>query len=560
MLRRRSQAERPAGVDQLPRRGGRVGGRAAQRRPRAGVAELVARPEGLVSSRGRSPGRSGRPAADPRLVDRDPRGGRARLPSGNRALQLRLSPVETDARSAEPLPAAAAPARCRLSRRAQPAPGAAVPPSRRGGRRGGRVADRPRRHARSAGRRPRLPPARRPRASRHRRSRPSTATVVRIAGDGEFAYSTFRLENPDRFVIDLAGRRQPQRARRPLRSAATWSSACAWPSSSRRRSRCRAWSSTSSDAVVPAIERTARRPAGRRFGDGAGARSPSRRVADGPARPPSRRAAVDSRPAAAPAPSGPSSLRTSPRRPGAGIERRAEVAAGAGRRSPPRPRRGRPVAAEHVAARRGRRRRRRRRADGRAGGRRACQTRSSAQPLGERASRSTSASRSSFNLTDADIKDVLRTFAQICGLNIVVQPGVARHGHRRARERAVGPGAGADPQDQRPRLRARGQRHAHRAALDAAARRREEEQQLRAGAGALGPAAHRDQAHQLRRRRQIAASPAPRRSRSRRQPVSSAARHRRRTHQHADHQGAAGLHGHRDRGDRERSTRPSRRS
>ncbi|MCM2269333.1 MAG: type IV pilus secretin PilQ [Thermoanaerobaculia bacterium] len=29
--------------------------------------------------------------------------------------------------------------------------------------------------------------------------------VVRIAGDGEFAYSTFRLENPERFVIDLDG-------------------------------------------------------------------------------------------------------------------------------------------------------------------------------------------------------------------------------------------------------------------------------------------------------------------------------------------------------------------
>ena len=30
-------------------------------------------------------------------------------------------------------------------------------------------------------------------------------TVVRVAGDGEFAYSTFRLENPERFVIDLTG-------------------------------------------------------------------------------------------------------------------------------------------------------------------------------------------------------------------------------------------------------------------------------------------------------------------------------------------------------------------
>ena len=30
-------------------------------------------------------------------------------------------------------------------------------------------------------------------------------TVVRIAGDGEFAYSMFQLENPERFVVDLAG-------------------------------------------------------------------------------------------------------------------------------------------------------------------------------------------------------------------------------------------------------------------------------------------------------------------------------------------------------------------
>jgi type IV pilus assembly protein PilQ len=30
-------------------------------------------------------------------------------------------------------------------------------------------------------------------------------SVVRIAGDGDFAYSTFRLENPERFVVDLEG-------------------------------------------------------------------------------------------------------------------------------------------------------------------------------------------------------------------------------------------------------------------------------------------------------------------------------------------------------------------
>lgn len=30
-------------------------------------------------------------------------------------------------------------------------------------------------------------------------------TLIRVEGDGEFAYATFRLENPDRFVIDLDG-------------------------------------------------------------------------------------------------------------------------------------------------------------------------------------------------------------------------------------------------------------------------------------------------------------------------------------------------------------------
>ena len=43
------------------------------------------------------------------------------------------------------------------------------------------------------------------------------STVVRIAGDGEFAYSTFQLQNPDRFVIDLDGvTNQSARSSAPL--------------------------------------------------------------------------------------------------------------------------------------------------------------------------------------------------------------------------------------------------------------------------------------------------------------------------------------------------------
>ncbi len=33
----------------------------------------------------------------------------------------------------------------------------------------------------------------------------SETTVLKISGDGEFVYSSFRLENPDRFVLDIAG-------------------------------------------------------------------------------------------------------------------------------------------------------------------------------------------------------------------------------------------------------------------------------------------------------------------------------------------------------------------
>ena len=33
----------------------------------------------------------------------------------------------------------------------------------------------------------------------------SHGTVVRVVGDGQFAYSTFALDNPHRFVIDLDG-------------------------------------------------------------------------------------------------------------------------------------------------------------------------------------------------------------------------------------------------------------------------------------------------------------------------------------------------------------------
>ena len=68
----------------------------------------------------------------------------------------------------------------------------------------------------------------------------------------------------------------------------------------------------------------------------------------------------------------------------------------------------------------------------------------------------------SLNLKDADIKDVLRTFAQLTGLNIAIDPQRQRLGHRRLRRCAVGSGARGHPPPERLDVRARRQRHARR--------------------------------------------------------------------------------------------------
>ena len=78
----------------------------------------------------------------------------------------------------------------------------------------------------------------------------------------------------------------------------------------------------------------------------------------------------------------------------------------------------------------------------------------------------------SLNLKDADIKDVLRTFAQLTGLNIAIDPQRQRFGHRRLRRCAVGSGAGGHPPPELARVRARRKRDARRHGRRASRRKR----------------------------------------------------------------------------------------
>ena len=150
-------------------------------------------------------------------------------------------------------------------------------------------------------------------------------------------------------------------------------------------------------------------------------------------------------------------------------------------------------------------------------------------------------------VTNADVTDVIRTFAQISGLNVLVQPGVQRRRDRGAGERPLGPGAGADPQDQRPGLRARRQRDAHRPGRGPARRR------PRKSSSSRRPRRCRSR---CRRSTAGSATPTPARSpaapaqRPGRPAVAARQRDRRRPDQQPDHQGAAGLHGHGHVGDR----------
>ncbi|MEZ5312167.1 MAG: AMIN domain-containing protein [Thermoanaerobaculia bacterium] len=101
----------------------------------------------------------------------------------------------------------------------------------------------------------------------------------------------------------------------------------------------------------------------------------------------------------------------------------------------------------------------------------------------------------SLSLKDADIKDVLRSFAKISGLNVVLQPGV-RGTVTVELERAVGSGARSDPEDQQPGIRARRQHHADRAAQRARGRGQASSRRW-PRRRRFDPAADRDQAAEL---------------------------------------------------------------
>ena len=179
--------------------------------PGAGVADLG--PDGgLVRAVVGAPGRQRRPAAHP--PGRSPRREteynlasgntlllRSSLPAATRAMAVASEPVPVapDRRGAAgaaqahdqaPPPAVAPPAPSRPMETTAAAPAAPA------------VAGTPEAPLRRAGPRGR----RRPRASRTSSSRPGRkARRCASPGDGDFAYSTFQLADPARFVIDLQG-------------------------------------------------------------------------------------------------------------------------------------------------------------------------------------------------------------------------------------------------------------------------------------------------------------------------------------------------------------------
>jgi type IV pilus assembly protein PilQ len=232
-------------------------------------------------------------------------------------------------------------------------------------------------------------------------------TAVRIAGDGDFAYSTFRLENPARFVVDLEGVfNASDRSSVPVGSAQI---------SRVRVSQFRAEPTAVSrvvfdltEPVVPVVERTG---AGLvvRFGEALEGEtvqtvaeswgSPAPTVAESPA-PAAELAAVPAE--AAPA------TESEP------ISDVTSYAAAT------------PAAPETVASTI---------ADFEAADVQASNTGSAtatSQPLAsiEAGQTLTGAKKEYFgepismSLKDADVREVLRSFARISGLNVVIQPGV----------------------------------------------------------------------------------------------------------------------------------------
>jgi type IV pilus assembly protein PilQ len=326
------------------------------------------------------------------------------LVSENQALQLRLTPVVSTVAeplaspapeavaAVEPVPAAA-PARASAPAVVKPAAG---------------TADRPLQGPAPAGR-----------AATRLQAVSVDQDTVDIAGDGEFAYSTFRLENPDRFVIDLQG---------VTNAGGAPATAVGGDYVDRVRVAQFKPAPEAVSRVVfdlkragePSIERSA---GGLRvrFGDAPPTLAEDLHSEPSP-EPAEVAASTPASPAAEPAAAEISAPAT--QAPVAAPEKVAVTAAPSPAPqpvAPPAPKAA-PVATDVALFEA---------ADVRQEAPEAAPSPSSVQvptayapqPLGEKAQKYVGEPMS-LHLKDADIKDVLRSFAQISGLNIVVQPGV----------------------------------------------------------------------------------------------------------------------------------------
>ena len=292
------------------------------------------------------------------------------LSSEDHTLQLRLTPVSTSAAAAvaEPLPVDDAPA---------PTPAIAEPVARQ---------------ARAAGTvdQPLAGPPPQGVAATRLQSIQVAGDAVTIAGDGPFAYSTFRLENPDRFVLDLEGVINAGGApATPVGGSVVERVRVAqFKPAPQPVSRVVFDLKTS---VTPQIE-SGERGLVVRFG--AAPTTLAEEVAEEPVAEPEEvaEAVAPAAPAAIGAPVAPS---PAPAPAGPAASDVALFEAADVRQEPTTE----PTAAAAAAAV------------------------YEPQPLGEKTSKYVGEPMS-LHLKDADIKDVLRSFAQISGLNIVVQPGV----------------------------------------------------------------------------------------------------------------------------------------
>ncbi len=404
-------------------------------------------------------------------------------------LQIRLLPLESQAKAAAkepakprlafepvpaPPPAPASPPTSQASQSSQAsqAPPAAAPPPaaspeprrrRPAARRPGRRGAGPPRHARptcgGAG-----PQRRSGHAAGVDRGDPGGGggTAVRIAGDGEFPYSTFALSDPSRFVVDLQG--VLNRSPRSTVTVAGAGSAVQRVRVAQFKPAPKAVARVVFDlkqSVVPRIERSPQALVvsfslpEQQPGGGVAPLPPA---SPAPAAPATPAAGAASAPAAAAAPP-PPKRRTAPAAPTPAAAAQAPPAPAAPISAPPSdlslgpapPAAAAPATlqvaqarrpavevedAPAVPARKGK-------SGSRAGlpfvapGANSLQQppvelgRKTTETTGEKLGRDVSGEQKSYTgepidlkVTNADVTEVLRTFAQISGLNIVVQPGV----------------------------------------------------------------------------------------------------------------------------------------